>query len=280
VTWIGHSTILLQAGGVNILTDPIWSERASPVQFAGPRRLIEAAVEFEKLPAIDVVLISHNHYDHLDKRTVRDLARRMPHIKWVVPLGLSRLVARWGARDVRELDWWEEAHLATPGGEVLVAATPAQHFSARGFGDRGRTLWCSWFVNVGAVRVFFAGDTAYHPEFAEIARRYAPFDLLMLPIGAYEPRWFMKSVHMNPPEAMKAYAELSSMQTDMPALLPIHWGTFRLTDEPMEEPPRWTRQLWSEAAFEAAKLWLLQHGETKRTTIVPPRRAQGIQSAM
>jgi N-acyl-phosphatidylethanolamine-hydrolysing phospholipase D len=129
-------------------------------------------------------------------------------------------------------------------------------------------------------RSFFAGDTARHPEFVEIARRYAPFDLLMLPIGAYEPRWFMRTVHMNPPEAIEAYAELSSMQVDAPALLPIHWGTFRLTDEPMEEPPEWTRRLWREQGYEAAKLWLLQHGETKRTLSATPRSGQGTQSAM
>ena len=268
VTWVGHSTVLLQAGAINLLTDPIWSERASPVQFAGPRRLVDPAVSLDAVPPIDVVLISHNHYDHLDKATVQQLTRRMPEIQWVAPLGLERPLTRWGARDVRELDWWEETRITTPRGEVQVTATPAQHFSARGFGDRGRTLWCSWQVVAGPVRAFFAGDTAYHPEFREIARRHAPFDLLMLPIGAYEPRWFMRSVHMNPPEALRAYAELSSLQEEQPALLPIHWGTFRLTDEPMEEPPEWTRRLWREAGHESAKLWLLRHGETKRIVAV------------
>lgn len=278
VTWVGHSTVLLQAGPVNILTDPMWSDRASPVQFAGPRRLIPPGVDFEKLPPIDVVLVSHNHYDHLDKTTVRRLVRAMPRIEWVVPLGISSLVANWGARHVRELDWWEETHVVTPHGAVHVASAPAQHFSARGFGDRGRTLWCSWFVAAGPVRAFFAGDTAYHPEFPEIAGRYAPFDLLMLPVGAYEPRWFMRSVHMNPPEALEAYAELASMQEDPPSLLPIHWGTFRLTDEPMLEPPDWTRRLWQEKGYDPGKLWLLRHGETKRVN--RDRVRQGTQSAM
>jgi N-acyl-phosphatidylethanolamine-hydrolysing phospholipase D len=203
----------------------------------------------------------------------------MPDIQWVAPLGLSRLLEHWGARRVRELDWWEEARFSTPHGEVLVGATPAQHFSARGFGDRGRTLWCSWFLSVGPVRAFFAGDTARHPEFTEIARRYAPFDLLMLPVGAYEPRWFMRSVHMNPPEAMEAYAELSSLQDEPPILLPIHWGTFRLTDEPMEEPPEWTRRLWGKQGCDGTRLWLLQHGETRRVAIASSLR-QGTQSAM
>jgi N-acyl-phosphatidylethanolamine-hydrolysing phospholipase D len=213
-------------------------------------------------------LISHNHYDHLDRGTVKALARRMPEIEWAAPLGLSRLLARWGARRVRELDWWEAACIETRHGQVEVVPTPAQHFSARGFGDRGRTLWCSWFVSAPPARVFFAGDTAYHPEFGEIARRHAPFDLLMLPVGAYEPRWFMRSVHMNPPEALRAYRELSADQEDAPALLPIHWGTFRLTDEPMEEPPEWTRRLWREAGYPPTKLWLLRHGETKRVATV------------
>lgn len=270
VTWVGHSTVLLQIGSLNILTDPIWSERASPVQFAGPRRLVAAGVDFGALPPIDLVVISHNHYDHLDKTTVRGLTRRWPAIEWVAPLGLAPLLERWGASSVRELDWWGETRVTTPHGDARLAATPAQHFSARGFGDRGRTLWCSWVIEAGAVRTFFGGDTAYHPDFGEIARRYAPFEILMLPVGAYEPRWFMRSVHMNPPEAMEAYAELSSMQTELPALVPIHWGTFRLTDEPMQEPPEWTRRLWREKGYELSKLWLLRHGETKRVIAVTP----------
>jgi N-acyl-phosphatidylethanolamine-hydrolysing phospholipase D len=264
VTWVGHSTVLLQLGAINILTDPIWSERASPVAFAGPRRLVGPAVDFDGLPPIDVVLISHNHYDHLDRATVRGLARHMPDAQWVTPLGLAALLTKWGATRVRELDWWQEARLTTGQGDVRVAATPAQHFSARGFGDRGRTLWCSWFVAADQRRAFFAGDTALHPEFAAIAERYGPFDLLMLPIGAYEPRWFMRSVHMNPPEAMRAYAALSSAQGELPALLPIHWGTFRLTDEAMDEPRSWIERLWREERRDPAKLWLLRHGETKR----------------
>jgi len=263
VTWVGHSTVLLQAGAVNVLTDPIWSERASPVRFAGPRRFVAAAVDLDSLPPIDVVLISHNHYDHLDRPTVRALARRMPDAEWIAPLGLAALLRRWGAARVHELDWWQDTRLATLHGDIRVAAAPAQHFSARGFGDRGRTLWCSWLVESSRARAFFAGDTAHHPEFGAIAECYGPFDLLMLPVGAYEPRWFMRSVHMNPPEALRAYEELASTQRELPALLPIHWGTFRLTDEPMEEPPAWTKRLWREKGYDPAKLWLLRHGETK-----------------
>src|SRR5437762_4544804 len=265
VTWVGHATVLLQLGPINVLTDPMWSERASPVSFAGPRRLVTAGVDLEALPTIDVVLISHNHYDHLDRATVRTLAHRFPSIQWMAPLGLGRTLQNWGARRVRELDWMQDVSLGTAEGPLDVACVPAQHFSARGFGDRGRTLWCSWVLASSGRRTFFAGDTAYHPEFKSIAERYGPFDLLMLPIGAYEPRWFMRTVHMNPPEAMRAYGELHTANTEMPVLLPIHWGTFRLTDEAMQEPPEWTARVWRESGYDRAKLWLLRHGETRTT---------------
>jgi N-acyl-phosphatidylethanolamine-hydrolysing phospholipase D len=264
-TWVGHATVFVQLGRINVLTDPMWSERASPVSFAGPRRFVAAGVELEKLPPIDVVLISHNHYDHLDRPTVEVLAQRMPEIEWLAPLGLARTLRRWGARRVRELDWEQDVRLETNNGQLYAACVPAQHFSARGLGDRGRTLWCSWVIGEQDTRVFFAGDTAYHPEFATIGERYGPFTLLMLPIGAYEPRWFMRTVHMNPPEALRAYAQLSGKTANPPILLPIHWGTFRLTDESLQEPPEWTGRLWREAGHEAAKLWLLRHGETRST---------------
>ena len=242
----------------------MWSERASPVSFAGPRRFVRPAFALDTLPSIDVVLISHNHYDHLDRPTVRALARRMREAEWVVPLGLSPLLRGWGAERVREVDWWETVEIRTDRGAASVSSTPAQHFSARGLWDRGRTLWCSWVVSAGGSRAFFAGDTAYHPEFAAIGERYGPFDLSMLPVGAYEPRWFMKTVHMNPPEALRAYAELTGRRAGELAMLPIHWGTFRLTDEAMHEPPQWTAQLWSEAGYDRDQLWLLEHGETRR----------------
>ena len=263
-TWIGHSTVLLQLGAINILTDPMWSERASPVSFAGPRRFVQPAFSLDSLPSIDVVLISHNHYDHLDRPTVRALARRMPEAEWIVPLGLSPRIRAWGGDRVREADWWETVDIRSARGTASISSTPAQHFSARGLWDRGRTLWCSWAVSAGGRRAFFAGDTAYHPEFSAIGERYGPFDLSMLPVGAYEPRWFMKTVHMNPPEALRAYAELTGPRAGELAMLPIHWGTFRLTDEAMHEPPQWTAQLWGEAGYSRDRLWLLEHGETRR----------------
>ena len=262
-TWVGHATTLLQIGGVNVLTDPMWSERASPVFFAGPRRLVPAGIDFDALPPVDVVLISHNHYDHLDRATVRALARRMPGIVWFAPLGVARTLRRWGAGHVHELDWWHDTTLATSCGELMLACVPAQHFSGRSLTDRGHTLWCSWVLSAGGIHTFFAGDTAYHPEFAAIRERHGPFDLLILPIGAYEPRWFMRTVHMNPPDALHAYRDLTDPKAETPILLPIHWGTFRLTDESMLEPPEWTARLWRDAALDPTKLWLLRHGETR-----------------
>lgn len=259
-TWVGHSTVLLQIGALNVLTDPMWSERASPVSFAGPARFVPPAVDFDALPSIDLVLLSHNHYDHLDRPTVKRLAERFPDADWAVPLGLVEKVVGWGVRRAHELDWWGELRIRG----VTIGCTPAQHFSARGFGDRGETLWCGWTVADDRFRVYFAGDTAFFPEFGAIAERFGPFDMVMLPIGAYEPRWFMRSVHMNPDEALQAYRELSERTEPAPAMVPIHWGTFRLTDEAMDEPPRRIEALWREAGFDAGALWLLRHGETRR----------------
>ena len=258
-TWVGHATVLLQVGGLNVLTDPMWSDRASPVRFAGPRRWVPAAVALDALPPIDLVLLSHNHYDHLDDRSVRRLARAHPDALWATPLRLGSFLRRRGVRRVVELDWWEEAHA----GGATVGCVPAQHFSARGPTDRMRTLWCGFTLGIGARRIYFAGDTALHPEFAEIARRRGPFDLVVLPIGAYEPRWFMRRVHMNPQDALAAYRALVAADAPPPPMLAIHWGTFKLTDEPMDEPPRAMRALWREAGLREETLWVLRHGETR-----------------
>jgi N-acyl-phosphatidylethanolamine-hydrolysing phospholipase D len=254
-TWVGHSSVLLQLGGLNILTDPMWSPRASPVSFAGPRRWVPPAIAFEALPPIDLVLQSHNHYDHLDDRTVRQLSRAHPEAAWLVPLGLAAFVRDRGARRVTELDWWQEVEV----GPVRVACTPAQHFSGRGFTDRGSALWCGWAIAAPAQgkRVFFSGDTGLHPEFAAIAARYGPFDVALLPIGAYEPRWFMRSIHMNPEEAVEAFRALGAR-----AMIPIHWGTFKLTDEAMDEPSLRARSAWRAAGLPPDGYRELAHGET------------------
>jgi len=257
VTWVGHSSLLIQLDGLNILTDPMWSERASPVQFAGPRRWVPPGIMFDDLPPLDVVLLSHNHYDHLDSRTVRRLAQAHPQVAWVVPLGLAAFVQQRGGREVIELDWWQEHAIRS----LRIAATPALHFSSRGIGDRGDTLWCGFALTAASGRrgrrVFFAGDTGYHPEFARIGERYGPFDVALMPIGAYEPRWFMRYLHMNPEEAVEAFRALRAR-----VMVPIHWGTFKLTDEAMDEPPQRARAAWTNAGLPDAGYRQLAHGET------------------
>ena len=260
VTWVGHATVLLQLGPLNVLTDPMWSERASPFRWMGPRRLMAPAVDFESLPEIDVVLLSHNHYDHLDAPTVGRIARRFPQAPWLCPLGLATLLQALGVRHAVERDWWESVD--APG--FSATCTPSQHFSSRTIGDRGDTLWCGWTIGADGVRVFFAGDTALHPDFGDIRGRLGPFDLVMLPIGAYEPRWFMRTVHMNPEDAIAAYRALTDGAGAPPPCLTLHWGTFRLTDEPVEEPPARFAQRWREAGWPATANWTLAHGETRR----------------
>lgn len=255
VTWVGHASLLIQLNGLNLLTDPMWSERASPVAFAGPRRWVAPGIAFEDVPPLDVVLLSHNHYDHLDDKTVRRLARTHPQATWICPLGLAAFVQKRGAPGpVVELDWWQESSIKA----VRIAATPAQHFSSRGIGDRGDTLWCGFALSgANGRRVYFAGDTGYHPEFGAIGDRYGPFDVALLPIGAYEPRWFMRYLHMNPEEAVAAFRALNARM-----MVPIHWGTFKLTDEAMDEPPIRARAAWDAARLPPSGYRQLAHGET------------------
>jgi N-acyl-phosphatidylethanolamine-hydrolysing phospholipase D len=263
-TWIGHATVLLQIGGLNVLTDPVFSERAFPVQWMGPRRLMEPALAIDALPPLDVVLLSHSHYDHLDRAAVKRISGAHPGATWIVPLRLGRYIRPWGVRDIIELDWWEETVLHG----LLVTATPARHFSARRAGDRNRTLWCGFAIELDGMRVWFAGDTGYHPEFAEIGARCGPFALVMIPIGAYEPRWFMERVHVNPEEAVRIYEDLiaSHPENRSPLMLGVHWGTFRLTDEPMDEPPRRTAARWRQGGLDEDRLWIARFGETRRIT--------------
>ena len=305
-TWVGHSTFLLQIGGYNVLTDPMWSRRASPVPFAGPARWVPPGIDFDALPPVDLVLVSHDHYDHLDERTVRRLADRFPAAVWLAPLRLGAWLRERGARAVREADWWDVASVlgprpeqdrqdrqdragggdrgtggtsgydapevgvgAAPGAAVQATCVPAQHFSGRSAVGRNTTLWCGWALQVGERRVLFAGDTGRHPEFTAIADRCGPFDLVLVPIGAYEPRWFMGPVHMNPEDAVAAYAELCgpvSAGPPRPLLAAMHWGTFKLTDESMDEPPRRMRAAWRAAGFDDRLLWVPAHGETRAVT--------------
>lgn len=260
VTWVGHSTFLIQISGLNVLTDPMWSERASPVSFVGPRRLVEPGISLESLPEIHVTLLSHDHYDHLDDRTVRYLIRRFPSMQWLVPLGVAEFLRSRGATSVTELDWWEGTILAG----AAFKCTPAQHFSGRFPWNRNATLWCGWVVQVHDTRVFFAGDTALHPDFDEIARRFGPFEAAIMPIGAYDPRWFMPNVHMDPAEAVAAFVAMQTANgSPNSVMVGSHWGTFRLTDEPVDEPPTLARQAWAENGLVYDRLWILSAGETR-----------------
>jgi N-acyl-phosphatidylethanolamine-hydrolysing phospholipase D len=220
-TWVGHATFALQHGASLLLTDPHWSGRALV-----PPRHVPPGVPLRAVPPAPLVLLSHNHYDHLDGWTVRHLPR---DARWLVPLGLGRLLRRMGAIHGRELDWWEEVE----DGPFRLTCLPAQHWSNRATMPRNASLWCSWLIEVAGRRVWFAGDTGWFPGFAEYGRRFGPLDAALLPIGAYEPRWFMRYQHIDPAEAVKAAQALRARE-----LVGMHWGTFVLTDEPLDEPPR------------------------------------------
>ena len=253
VTWVGHATLLIQLDGVNILTDPNWSNRASPVSFAGPRRVSPPGLKFEDLPPIHVVLISHDHYDHLDEATVKRLvAEHRP--RFLVPLRLTQWFTDLGITDVDELDWWDRRALRG----LTFTCVPAQHFSGRTLWDRNRRLWGGWVVAGRAKRAYFAGDTGYFDGFKEIGKRLGPFDLAAIPIGAYVPAVIMKASHTTPEEALRAFADVRGQR-----FIPIHWGTFDLAEEPPDEPPQRLVAETRRLRLDLDRIWVLKHGETR-----------------
>ena len=226
VTWVNHSTFLIRGGGLNLLTDPLWAERTSPLSFIGPKRAVPPGIAWEELPKIDVVLVSHNHYDHLDVATLKRLSERdSPLI--LVPLGDKGWLAGRGIKNVEEMDWWQSREL--PGARVTFL--PAQHWSARWTWDRNESLWGAWGVELAGQKIYHAGDTGLGPHFKQTRERWGAPDVALLPIGAYEPRWFMKDMHMNPADALEALLALEARQA-----LGMHFGTFQLTDEERERP--------------------------------------------
>jgi L-ascorbate metabolism protein UlaG (beta-lactamase superfamily) len=232
----------------------MYSQRAGPLNVIGPRRVRQPAVPLDDLPAVSMVLLSHNHYDHCDLRTLRTLAERFdPFV--ITPLGNGALVRSAGIRRVEELDWWQDAKTAA----WPIALTPAQHFSARSPLDRNRALWGGFMLAPAGARIFFAGDTAYAPFFRDVRQRLGPIDLALLPIGAYEPRWFMQSVHMNPAEAVQAHLDLEASES-----IGMHFGTFQLTTEGIDEPPRALEEACRARDIPPSRFRALRSGESVR----------------
>lgn len=227
LTWVGHSTFLIQLQGINILTDPIWSDRASPVSFAGPRRLVPPGLRFQDLPPIHAVIISHDHYDHLDLDTIWRLARTHAP-RFFVPLGVKAWLAAEGVKNVVELDWWHGATL----GPLAFVATPAQHSSGRGLHDQNRRLWSGWALLGATRRLYFAGDTGYFAGAGEIGERLGPFDVAVIPIGGYSAYERRHPNHVNPEEAVQLFEDVRA-----DVMVPMHWGTFDMNREPFREPP-------------------------------------------
>ena len=253
-TFIGHSTVLVQMDGVNILCDPIWSKRASPVSWIGPRRHRAPGIRFEHLPSIDLVLQSHDHYDHLDVPTLRRIAEQW-RPGYGVPLGVARrLTSRAIAEDeqIRELDWWQSAEALN---ELRITAVPARHFSGRGLRDRNLTLWCGYVIEGPSGTVYFAGDTGYGSHFRQIAERFPRIRLAFLPIGAYRPQWFMGPVHISPEDAVRAHEEVGAATS-----VAIHFGTFHLADDGQDEPSI-ELQRALDARKVAHRFWVLDAGE-------------------
>lgn len=251
VTFVNHATVLLQTEGFNLLTDPVWSHRVSPSRFVGPQRHRDPGIRFEDLPPIDGILISHNHYDHLDVDTLRRLAGTDHRARIFCPLGVSPLLRSAGFRDIVELDWGQ----SRPWKHLQIHCVQAQHFAARWPWDRNRTLWCGWVAETPHGNLYFAGDTGFGPFFTGIRDQLAPFRLALLPIGAYEPEWFMGPVHMTPEQAVQArdilLAEIA---------IGIHFGTFALADDGEKAPvERLTRALAGRS--DGDRFWVLSEGE-------------------
>lgn len=256
VTWAGHATFLLQLPKMNVLTDPHFSGRASPFSWVGPKRRVAAPFPLEKLPPIDVVLISHNHYDHLDEITIRGLVKSVKPDGplFIVPLGLKPWMESVGAARVVELDWWA----STKVGDLTIHAVPAQHFSGRSPFDTNEVLWAGFVVKHPDFSYYHTGDTGYGPFFKEIGKRLGPFDLASIAIGAYEPRWFMAPMHINPAEAVQVHQDVKARRS-----VGMHWGTFKLTDEPMKEPPKALKKALEKAKISSETFFVMEHGETR-----------------
>ena len=252
ITFVNHSTFLIQVDGVNILTDPVFSERTSPVQWAGPRRMRPPGILLEDLPAIDVLILSHNHWDHLDIAAVKKI-HALHHPKIITPLGVKAFLDREGVTGAKDIDWWQEVEINTL---LKIQSVPAQHFSGRGTFDRDATLWCGYVIHRRGGNIYFAGDTGYNDQtFKEIGERCAPIQVALLPIGAYKPKWFMSPIHCSPEEAVKIHREVRSKNS-----IATHFGTFPLADDGQTEPVAELNKALQEAGIDSETFLVLKEG--------------------
>jgi len=256
ITWLGHSAFLLQVNGKNILTDPHFSERASPLSFAGPERIVKPPVDISELPEIHAVVISHNHYDHLDEASLTQLYKQQADAPplFLVPLGLKKELEDYGIDTAVELDWWQSYEADG----IRLTALPVKHWSQRTFFDRNQSLWAGWLVDIADFRFFHTGDSGYSKDFKDIGTAYPGIDLATIPIGAYDPRWFMKDAHMAPEEAVQVFLDLNADKA-----IGMHWGTFILTDEEMDEPPILLKESMQERGLDVEDFSVMAHGETR-----------------
>jgi L-ascorbate metabolism protein UlaG (beta-lactamase superfamily) len=254
VTFVNHSTFLIQTMGLNILTDPIWAERASPVSFAGPKRMRPPGIRLEDLPKIDIILLSHNHYDHLDIGTMQRLCKEHGPAVFC-PLGVGLYLEKKGIGNITEMDWWDQVAFNA---DVSVLCTPAQHFSGRGMFDRDKTLWAGFALMTGSGNIYYSGDTGYGNFFWEIAEKVAPLRLAFLPIGAFKPEWFMSPIHTSPADALKIHHEINS-----PVSIGMHFGTFPLADDGMDDPEQGLRSLMKEKGIPGDEFLVLEEGIPK-----------------
>ena len=254
ITWVGHATLLVQMDGMNFLTDPIWSNTPSPVPFVGPRRWVAPGITLSALPPIDFVVISHNHFDHLDLPTLRDLAALRKETVFLVPTGNGQLLRDAGIESVREMNWGDVLTLK----HVTVHCLPTQHWSKRSLTDTRKSLWASWAVTGSEKKFYFAGDTGYFSGFETIGARLGPFDLAAVPVGAYEPTEMMQGSHLNPEEAVQAALDVRAKSA-----VAIHYGTFDLSDEPLSDPPKRFKAAAANATTGELDGWTLNVGETR-----------------
>lgn len=254
ITWIGHATMLIQYEGINILTDPIFSDRASPVSFAGPKRFNKPALEIKDLPPIDFVLLSHNHYDHLDLPSVKGIGNST---MWLVPLENRIFLEDAGIKEenIIDFDWWDAKQFP----KLTITSTPAQHWSARSLWDRNESLWSSWLIQYEGFTVWYSGDTGYNLyQFKEIGSKHKDIDLALISIGAYAPRWFMKDMHTNPEEAVQIHQDIGSQYS-----IGVQWGTFVLSAEPLNEPPIKLKEALEKKGISPKEFETIKIGETK-----------------